>query len=76
MTELFQIVVYKSPTDYPDQFVARKWNISRQGAIPTDTMVADSDYESVSKWIHGNFPALYRMEPSEQDDPSIYEVWI
>jgi len=62
-------IVYESPPDFPDQYVARRLHLSR----PTsDYVVGNTLIEVRSKLPKG----LFRIERSDRDDPLIRESWI
>ncbi|SNT23492.1 hypothetical protein SAMN06265795_11847 [Noviherbaspirillum humi] len=62
-------VVYESPVDFPDQYVARRLYLNQ----PTsDFVVGDTLIDVRSKLPKG----LFRMERSERDDPQVRESWI
>jgi hypothetical protein len=62
-------VVYESPDDFPDQYVARRIYLNR--ATP-DYVVGNTLIEVRSKLPKG----LFKIERSERDDPQIRESWI
>jgi hypothetical protein len=62
-------IVYESPPDFPDKYVARRLNLSQPTA---DFVVADTLNEVRQKLPKG----LYRIERSERDDPLVRESWI
>jgi hypothetical protein len=62
-------VVYESPDDFPDQYVARRIHLNR--ATP-DYVVGNTLIEVRSKLPKG----LFKIERSERDDPLIRESWI
>ena len=62
-------VVYESPDDFPDQYVARRILLNR----PTGEYVVGNTLIDVrSKLPKG----LFRIERSDRDDPLIRESWI
>lgn len=62
-------VVYESPHDFPDKYVARRLHLSRPTA---DFVVGDTLVDVRAKLPKG----LFRMERSDRDDPQIRESWI
>ncbi len=62
-------VVYESPDDFPDQYVARRLHLNR---LTKDYVVGNTLIEVRSKLPKG----LFRIERSERDDPQIRETWI
>lgn len=62
-------VVYRNPSDFPDQYVVRLFDLDRATIM---AMLDTSLYQ-----IRERLPAgLIRMNRSYEDDPSIVEVWI
>lgn len=62
-------VVYESPPDFPDKYVARRLILGRATG---DFVVGDTLLDVRSKLPKG----LFRMERSDRDDPSVRESWI
>jgi hypothetical protein len=62
-------VVYESPPDFPDQYVARRFYLNR---LTSDFVVGNTMIEVRSKLPKG----LFRIERSDRDDPQIRESWI
>jgi hypothetical protein len=67
--------VYEHPRDYPDQYVARRFEVGAGRAVPSptnDMFVADTLAE-----LHALLPpGLFRMPRFEGDSPSIVECWL
>jgi hypothetical protein len=62
-------IVYESPPDFPDQYVARRMKLNR----PTGDFVVGNTMNDVrSKLPKG----LFKIERSDRDDPLIRESWI
>jgi hypothetical protein len=62
-------VVYESPPDFPDQYVARRIQLNH----PTpDFVVGNTLIDVRSKLPKG----LFKIERSDRDDPQIRESWI
>lgn len=66
-----QYVIYKNPKDFPGKYVVRKWEIQRGGPTPAEAISCETIKEARSCIPEG----LVKFERSEQDHPSIYEVW-
>jgi len=62
-------VVYESPQDFPDQYVARRLHLCRP---TTDFVVGDTLLEVRAKLPKG----LFRIKRSDLDDPRVRESWI
>ena len=63
------IVIYKNPSDYPDKYVARVWNIDS----PTALIALAESLEEIRKTIPDE---MYNLGRNNEDDPCIIEVWI
>ncbi|MES2353667.1 MAG: hypothetical protein V4568_04535 [Pseudomonadota bacterium] len=62
-------VVYESPPDFPDQYVARRFYLAR----PTkDYVVGNTLVDVRAKLPKG----LFKIERSKRDDPLVRESWI
>ena len=68
--ELPIYVVYDHPSDYPDSYVVRKFNIDK----PEGIIINDVSLEKVRNKLEGM--SLYNLGRSEGDDPKILECWI
>ena len=69
------IVIYRSPSDYPEKFVVR-----RQWAGP-GTVEVEPDPLAVVDTLREARAAVprecdSRLAPRPEDDPVIYEVWL
>lgn len=66
--------VYKRPSDYPRDFVARRFIIQRGGKhAATDDVVIAPTIEEVRELIP---PGLFRLDRMPEDDANIVEVWL
>ena len=63
------ICVYKSPADYPGQFVARLWDLDK----PTRDIAVAGTLEDIRAAIPED---LIRFRRDQSDDPCIVESWI
>jgi hypothetical protein len=63
------IVIYKNPSDCPDKYVARLWELGN----PTMCVVIGDTLEAVRKPIPEQYVNIGR---NPNDDPVIVEVWI
>jgi hypothetical protein len=67
-------VIYERPSDYPDKFVVRRWELRGTEEIVPDQecRLADSLEEA-----RGLIPdGLYCVGRFAQDDPCIVECWL
>lgn len=67
--------IYARPSDYPDRFVARRYDVLRGHSEPvrTDVVVTASSLDEVRDMLP---PGLCRMPRSPGDDPVIVETWL
>lgn len=64
--------VYKQPTDYPANFVARKF-LNDQ---PTDEVIIRSNLKDLQQVLINKPKGLMCLQRSPDDDPCIVEVWL
>ncbi|HVK56379.1 MAG TPA: hypothetical protein VM532_15300 [Burkholderiales bacterium] len=62
-------VVYESPPDFPDVYVARRFQLNK---LTSEFVVGNTLVEVRSKLPKG----LFRLERSDRDDPMVRESWI
>lgn len=62
-------VIYDSPIDLPDRFVARKWLLN----MPTTKLLQSKTLDGLREKLP---LGLVRMPRDVQDDPKIVESWI
>ena len=70
-----QWVIYKHPREYPDRYVLREWHIDEGDPNPrmgSRIELAD-ELEEIRLFVPEGCVCLTR---SEDDDPSIVEVWL
>lgn len=66
--------VYMQPRDFPDHFVARRWETSGVGARPTDEVLIHVELEGVREQLRRrDLTPIPRMAG---DDPVILETWL
>ncbi len=63
------ICVYDHPTDYPDYFVARVWDLNR----PTRLIALADTLEGIRAKIP---PGMVMLRRHPTDDPCIKEIWM
>ena len=66
--------VYDRPSDYPQGFIARRYDITNDGVHPTEDKVHGPNLSNVRMQLHhlGLSPAFLR---SDGDAPSVVETW-
>jgi hypothetical protein len=65
--------IYHRPADYPNGFVARRFEIHEGYAVATGDMKFGATLDAVRDQIPQE---LYRIERSEDDDPVVVETWL
>ena len=74
-TTLVQYVIYDHPTDFPDDFVVRRFYIGLGIPMPELPIVGTAKtIEEARKWVPDSHS--YCIQRLEQDDPNIAEVWM
>jgi hypothetical protein len=71
---LAQWTIYDHPSDYPNNFVAREWLVSRAGALPA-RMAINPDVNVLRDYIQTVLPGAVCLTRSPSDDPVIVETW-
>ena len=72
---MLQYVIYDHPTDYPDMFVIREWEIAKNGSIiPKQIVFKSFDVDVVRGYLR--MRGLINIGRYKNDDPKILEVWI
>ena len=66
--------IYRHPSDYPEDYVARLWESDSAGTRPTGSIVVSPKLEIVRD--HMRELGLTRLERDPGDDPAILETWI
>ena len=74
--KLFMWTVYDHPSDHPDAFVARKFEISAGKVTPTDQVIVEPVLIHLRERIVIETGCTDKLERSPGDDPKIVEVWL
>lgn len=67
--------VYRHPSDYPDKFVARRFDVDGDGARPTASIIIASDLETLRGILEFEL-LLTRLDRHPVDEPQIVECWL
>lgn len=70
---MHQWVVYKRPKDFPNSYVARRWDIGKGDYQPSEIMIVGPDLESIRRLLP---IGMIRTPRQPEDDSVIVEVWI
>lgn len=68
--------VYESPTDYPDKYVVRRWEVEAPDNVPTakNVVMIGSDLNEIRNALQKI--GLFVIPRDESDDKKIVETWI
>lgn len=66
--------VYDHPTDFPNDYVARKWELDSTGVHATDEVILHRRLAAVRGQMRVR--GLTRLPRFPQDEPKIIEVWL
>jgi len=67
--------VYDHPTDYPDKYVARRFDVARDGARPTESIIIMDNLDRLRDMLAFEMH-LTCLPRSPHDDPKIVETWL
>lgn len=67
--------VYDHPTDYPNNYVARRFEVDANGPRPTDSIIITPDLEALRAMLAFEL-GLTCLTREPGDDPKIVEVWL
>lgn len=73
-TGLVMWTVYARPSDFPDDYVARKWVVDASGVVKTENLRIATSLEMIREDMRGM--GLTQMPRHPSDDPVIVETWI
>jgi hypothetical protein len=68
--------IYDHPRDFPNHFIARKWDIvsGKQNPVRTEEIRTETELHTLRNYFAGlGLMCLPRMEG---DDPTILETWM
>lgn len=73
--EMENYVLYEKPSDFPTEYVVRKWIIGKDEIIPSPGIIVKS---TRLEDIHNHMEPmqLFFLVRSLEDDPCIMGVWI
>ena len=77
METLNIITIYNSPSDYPNRYVARRFEFDK----PTNEVFANENLNVVRKWVRHRLLSLGVQTPNNMgrhtnDDKVIVETWL
>jgi len=75
MTSLAMWAVYDHPSDYPDKFVARRFDVDASGPKPSASVIIMDDLDKLRDVLAFELH-LTCLTRNEGDDPVIVETWL
>jgi hypothetical protein len=66
--------VYERPTDYPDGFIARRFEVGGGKTTATDDTLVSNDLERLRQILAR--AGLIKLLRNERDEPQIVESWL
>jgi hypothetical protein len=67
--------VYKNPSDYPDKYVARRFDVDGDGPKPSASIIIAESLEVLRETLEFELH-LSCLDRSPGDDPVIVETWL
>lgn len=72
--DLYLWTIYHGPTDYPGQYVLRRFRVSPNGSHPAPDVVVSDTLEPLQNLMMDK--GLVRIGRAEYDEAQIVESWI
>jgi hypothetical protein len=66
--------IYDKPKDYPEIFIARRFEIQAGEAVATTDIIRSPFLGTIRN--HMQERGLYRIQRNENDDPCVVECWL
>ena len=66
--------VYDHPSDFPNGFIARRFEVDATGARPTDDVMRSADLQPLRNILLDK--GLTCLARNENDEPQIVESWL
>ena len=67
--------VYDHPLDYPNDFVARLFEVDASGSHPTSSIIITPDLQTMRDMLRFEMGLTF-LDRQPEDDPKIVEVWL
>ena len=67
--------VYQHPKDYPGKFVARRFDVDKDGPRPSASIIVMEDLEALREVLAFEMH-LTCLVRNEEDEPQIVETWL
>lgn len=68
--------IYERPKDYPEGYVARRFEVGVGVHSPTNQIITADSLDEIRELLLDAHPGLYRIPRSPEDEPQIVEVWV
>jgi hypothetical protein len=75
MTTLAMWTVYKHPTDYPDKYVARRFDVDASGPKPSASIIVAADLKTLRATLRDEMH-LTCLSRDPSDEVQIVETWL
>ena len=66
--------IYDHPTDYPQEFIARRHEITATGSVPTNDILVSRTLDGLRAEME--MRGMYPLTREPDDDPCIVESWL
>lgn len=66
--------IYDHPSDFPDGYIARRWEVTAGVTAATSDTLVNSDLEPLREEMLAR--GLHRLHRDTNDDPTIVETWL
>lgn len=73
---LITYTIYERPSDFPEWFVVRKWNVTAGGFDPDLAQWICETLDEAREIIAGELVGGFCVPRSTEDDPVIVETWM
>ena len=75
MATLTMWTVYENQNDYPDKFVARRFEVDASGPVPTASVIICDDLDQLRDMLFSELH-LTCLARDPNDEPQIVETWL
>lgn len=66
--------IYDHPRDYPEGYIARRWDVEASRVLATDIVLRSDSLELLREQMEDM--ELFCIPRSESDEPQVLETWI
>lgn len=68
--------IYDHPSDFPHDYVARQWLVSKGGTVATDIAYAHPNLTVLRAAVRAVLPGATCLPRDPKDDPAVVETWV